>query len=613
MPVPSVSKVYPSITSPKPASIATNSHEFIVSSSTPPSSSRIEPPTATFGPSSTSGEPVRPLGGETTIDGTVFVVYTSSSVSPTTSIKSSTFSSSVPATPTGATDTSLTQTELQIGSIFTRFDYFYAMYLPILLAVFFKSVWVVVFASTKMMEPFHQLSKQRGATAEDTLFADYLSTGLSLSSVKAIFQSHWVMALTTGVYVLFALLPPLASEGMTVKFVAKCPSSMGMVPCEPAWMVNVTVLKVIEAILGTMAAMVVVLLVLQWKRKSGVMSDPSSLASMASLLHHPDVLADFREIDPMAKADELQNLLAGNQYVLKTYESIPGQFRYGLIKTVATVKIRGSAALSSTRYQALSNPSNHETMSNSRSIPWGAIRDSALGLCLLGLLGVCIGYYRDGKSDPFNNFFNSDTFGPRFILVIAATVVDYQWKRIEREVRIMEPFRRLGRRRASPRRTILPSRNGTPISALFPALWNMNFFVAAIASIAILSDILIISIAGVPFSSAEIRPASLASFYTSFGILGIMLIALIAVLIWRRSNPTMPRTPDTLASVWTYLCASHMLEDFDGMEFLSEAVRDKVIRDSGRKYFYGMATGSDGRDRYMVDHETSGGTVQYTY
>ena len=503
------------------------------------------------------------------------------------------------------------QSELRIGDVFTNFDYFNAMYLPILLAVLLKSVWVAVFASTKMMDPFHQLSKLTGATAEDTLFADYLSTGFSLSSVKAVFQSHWTMALTTGVYVLFALMPPLASESMTVKFLAKCPSNIGRVPCAPAWMVNVSVIRSIEVLLVTMGVMVLVLVVLQWKRKSAVMSDPSSIASMASLLHHPDVLADFRGIDAMATSAELSNLLAGNQYMLGTYESSPGQYRHGLIKTVGTVKMGGVTALSSTRYQALSNPSNRETKPTARPVPWGTIRDALLVLCLLGLLGLCIGYYLDDKSDPFNDFFNSDTFGPRFVLVIAATVVDYQWKRIEREVRITEPFRRLGKRLASPRNTILSSRTGTPFSALPLGLWNMNFFVAAIAGVAILSDILILAIAGVPFSSAEIKPASIASFYISFSILGIMLIALVAVLIWKRGNPEMPRQADTLASVWTYLCASHMLEDFEGMEFMTEAARDKIIRDAGRKYFYGMATGSDGKNRYMVDHEGSGGTVLY--
>lgn len=475
-----------------------------------------------------------------------------------------------------------------------------------------KSVWVVVFASTKMMEPFHQLSKAKGATAEDTLFADYLSTGLSLNSVKAIFQNHWVMALTTGIYFILAFVPSLASESMTVKFLSKCSKpGVGSFNCGPAWMVDVSVIKGIEILLGMMAAMVLVLVVLQWNRKNGVMSDPSSIASMASFLHHPEVLADFREIDAMANSTELSTLLAGNQYMLATYESGPGQYRYGLVKTVGTVRIGGPGANSNARYQPLSNPTNGEIKRATRSVPWGAIRDGTLGLCLLGLLGICIAYYLDGKNDPFNNYFNSGGFGPRFILVIVATIVDYQWKRIEREVRIVDPFRRLGKRMASPRKTILASRWGTPFDALPIALWNMNFFAAAIAAVAILSDILIISILGVPFSSAEIKPASLASFYVSFSILGMMLIALVAVIIWRRSNPAIPREPDTLASVWTYLCASNMLEDFEGMEFMPEKVRDRSVRGAGRRYFYGMANGTDGKDRYMVDYEAAGGTVFY--
>jgi hypothetical protein len=492
-----------------------------------------------------------------------------------------------------------------MGKDFTKVDYFYAMYLPILLAVLLKFVWVIVFASTKMVEPFHQLAKPKGATAEDTLFADYLSTGLSLSSAKALFQGHWVMALTTTIYVMLAFVIALAAESMSVKFLGTCATEkVAKFTCDPAWTVNISVIRGIEAILILMVIMIIILVILQSKRLNGVFSDPSGIASMASLLHHPEVLADFQVLDPMVSSSELHRLLAGNQYMLGTYEISPGQYRYGLIKTVGTVKLQNS------QYHAISNPGNDDRPI-STSFPWRAICDGTLGICLLALLGLCLGYYLDGQTDPFNNFFNSDTFGPRFILVIIATIVDYQWKRIEREVRIMYPFRLLSKRMATPQKTILPSRSGNPFSALPIALWNFNFFGAAIALVAILSDFLIIIIAGVPYNSGEIYLAALASFYISFGIIGLMLLALIALFMWRRSDPTMPREPDTLASVWTYLCASEMLGDMEGMEYMDEKRRDRSIRVGGRRYFYGISTGTDGRDRYMVDHERVGGPVVY--
>lgn len=338
--------------------------------------STVATPAGTPAASGLSNTPIQMTTGSvevTTVYSTSFAIYMSSSISTVVAIKTSTSSSFASTSSTSAADSSFTQSDLRIGNNFSRLDYFNAMYFPILLAVILKSVWVVVFASTKMMEPFHQLSKPRGATAEDTLFADYLSTGLSLSSVKAVFQGHWVMALTTGVYVLFALLPSLAAEAMTVKFLAKCDthSDIGTVRCDPAWMVDVSVIRGIEILLGMMAIMVLVLVILQWKRKNGVMSDPSSIASMASLLHHPDVLADFQQIDPMANTDELSFLLTGNQFKLGTYESSPGQYRYGLIKTVGTVRISESAAFPGTRYQSISNPYNNESKPIASPTPWG--------------------------------------------------------------------------------------------------------------------------------------------------------------------------------------------------------------------------------------------------
>ena len=59
-------------------------------------------------------------------------------------------------------------------------------------------------------------------------------------------------------------------------------------------------------------------------------------------------------------------------------------------------------------------------------------------LFTLALLGIITAYYLDQASDPFNNFFNSNTFGPRITLSLSATLLDAHWKNVEREVRVLD-------------------------------------------------------------------------------------------------------------------------------------------------------------------------------
>src|ERR1700743_165078 len=61
-----------------------------------------------------------------------------------------------------------------------------------------------------------------------------------------------------------------------------------------------------------------------------------------------------------------------------------------------------------------------------------AISDVLFIVILLALLGVVSAYYKDGKSDGFNKFFDSRTFGPRFLLTGTGTLIAINWKRLEK-------------------------------------------------------------------------------------------------------------------------------------------------------------------------------------
>lgn len=74
-----------------------------------------------------------------------------------------------------------------------------------------------------------------------------------------------------------------------------------------------------------------------------------------------------------------------------------------------------------------------------------------------------------------------------------------------------------------------------------------------VSATAILGDLLIIAIVGVPFSDAEIYQAYKASVWLSVAILGLMVLVVVAVAVgWRTGNRAVLRAggmPDTVLEV----------------------------------------------------------------
>ena len=263
----------------------------------------------------------------------------------------------------------------------------------------------------------------------------------------------------------------------------------------------------------------------------------------------------------------------------------------------------------SSHYQAVANPavssrsqSHHKTR---------LLRDIAFLGFTIGFLAVIIAYFCDYRNTAFNRFFNSDRFGPRFTLSILATLLDNHWKTMEREVRITVPYRRLAAGNARAKDTVLATMNGTPYTSVGTAVWRGNWFHAFIALVAVLSDFLIVSVAGVPYSDAQLHLAFLVSSYVSFGILSLMLIAMIAGLWWRRGNAAMglPRQPDTMLGVILMLCgkddsvrntgsvACSSLSTRGGHGLIHTSLESEV-RYSGR-----WIRESDGRERWTISRQ----------
>lgn len=139
---------------------------------------------------------------------------------------------------------------------------------------------------------------------------------------------------------------------------------------------------------------------------TGIASDPSSIALVATLIHHPEVLADFRALEDEDTSRDISNFIGKKCYHLGTYLGRDGVERYGILPSNSYLlggNIEPTHAL--------------EQLNVPKTNNFKIFLDAAFTIFVLGLLGVVVAYFKDGSDDSFNRFFNSNSFGPRFFMV----------------------------------------------------------------------------------------------------------------------------------------------------------------------------------------------------
>jgi hypothetical protein len=130
------------------------------------------------------------------------------------------------------------------------------------------------------------------------------------------------------------------------------------------------------------------------------------------------------------------------------------------------------------------------------------------------------------------------------------------------------------------------------------------YFSSLMSLITVASEILIIFLGSVPLSAGRIHAELYVATYASFALLSIMFAGVVALVIWKRRMPDLPRAPDTIAAVTSYVADSRMLDDFEGFEYCDDNEMRSRLDTTGKRYVYGKRLGSDGQSRYLVDEDT---------
>lgn len=344
-------------------------------------------------------------------------------------VRSETFTSAVSET----TPDSARQGQVEVQVIiltWKHWNIFIGNYLPVLVAVLFKMLWIPVAANANLMRPFLLLSRPGGALAEHTLFSNYLATW---NNPIALWQDKDWTALCAFINLSIAvLMGPFASEAIWLDSHYNCPEPQlgSNNPCWPPRLsADPYILRILQALLACSAIITLAIIFFASRASPKLHENPATFAGTINLVHHPDLLSRLRSITSNISKVQLEDSLGTSAYTLSssTHEARPA--RIGLVPSV------NCSGANATR------PSGTIRKIVSR-MSRGVASNSALLLFLStillasGLLGVVVAYYRDGTTSGFNRFFTSNEFGPTFIMTSIATLVSMSFASMQEGMRL---------------------------------------------------------------------------------------------------------------------------------------------------------------------------------
>lgn len=494
---------------------------------------------------------------------------------------------------------------------FDQSEVFISTYLAVLLAVIYRILLNVVHNNLTLIEPFRQLNEPNGALAENALFSFYHRQAGLLGPIPALRKRRWALACVGTAYLASCLLPALASEAIWADTNWQCPFELRKPddsnnPCAARMTASITVIRILQGLLGFSAVIILGLASLLLLRKTGLPADPSSIATVSSMIRHPGLQEDIQALPTGAGStlEIMRSAISGKRYCLGDWSGPNGR-NYG-IRPIADVDSGADSDRSSSIYsKTISGYAPVDSRSSFNEADMIAHRwrwmDFTLLIFIVGTFGVVLAYYLDGGDDGFNRFFSSNTFGPRFILTAAGTVTASMWNTVEKSSVVMAPFIRLARGPAFPTNTLAFAPSNTPVLATWCTLRSRYWFIAVISVTTLLGEALNIVISGVPYATAQTWQQFLISAYLSIAILATMILVSAGVIYHRRHEPRIPVHPDTLGTKMSYLAGARMLDDLEGSEQEKANARSERLRLPRRKYEFRASVRQDGRRTWLVD------------
>jgi hypothetical protein len=278
-----------------------------------------------------------------------------------------------------------------------------------------------IHSNIKTYAPFMQLSDPAGAPASVLFGASFSSTWYSWVGWGAV-----------------TLMTPFAAESIFFDSNYDCPNPDYSNPVNPCWpprmSINPSMVRLLQGLAGIVGVTSLIAAYKSMKKPSGVTADPTTIASVAALMGHPDIARDFQHLDSEATTKEAIAWLKKKRYRLDNYYDLNGAQRYGLVP----VKAEGAEGAEEEPAPELDNARDLASSSsnNSKFLPylvWKAIATYIDGIFLLfvvAVLGICASYVKDVNNSPLAKLFEYSSIGRRLVFTAIGMIASSQWGRL---------------------------------------------------------------------------------------------------------------------------------------------------------------------------------------
>jgi len=324
----------------------------------------------------------------------------------------------------------------------------------------YKLLWHALYNSVHVIAPFLPMLSSHGAAAE-MLLLSYISPTLLSNPTRT-----WPIALSTLAYIATLALGSLAAESLftdTIYCLQGAPSTSSN-PCPPRLSNNVDTIRLLQGVLALLGLVCVGMMwMFRHKRKTGLYADPSSISGLASLAQNPEIVSLCQELSQHS-AKGIENELNLGRFRLGLYPTSSSSFKYGIFP------VKYESSLSSSSYPSPSRTSTTNKSWAKRHLSLDGILDPIFAILLLSLLAVLAAYAELWDHSALHDFFSSEHWGPRFILVACGTLVSIQWSRLHNQMHIISIWSRLEKGNASAHDTIMVTKPCLPMLALIPSL-----------------------------------------------------------------------------------------------------------------------------------------------
>ncbi|KAK4044078.1 hypothetical protein C8A01DRAFT_43014 [Parachaetomium inaequale] len=507
-----------------------------------------------------------------------------------------------PMLPTGPPDP---QTGVKVYYI-SHGGYFVGFFLPTLLAVMLTIPIRMIDSAAKQLQPWHALTRRGGASAKESLCLRTGGIYGMVASIRALAGGQVLVFLTTLLLLASMILVPLSAEAVSLKLHGSC-SKMDFRGCAMTLGVFLAPARATIALLGFMVFLMVLILLVLRRWRTGVAANPWSIAAVASLSTNPELRAAFSSL-PTGHGErinhrQLVTAFEGRSFKLGSFFNHYGVPEYGIMvedadSTLCKVDSDSSAGSKSPDETEIPG-TRHKTERHLPFLMLSYTARIAFLLPLTGILVLILCYNNTGGNTAFERFMSTQSFGVRALFTMVGVGVSFFWSCFFTSLAVLSPYELLPQSPQRPQRSITLSPPLNAFSGIVSAVKQRHGFLIVVAFTAILAEFMPILLSNVPFRVTQTWTASRACTWMAVGVLSLMWLVVVGSFFIRW--PHMPVDPSTIAGAVYYVCDSWILWSLEGLSRLGKEERDGRIAELALRFRFGDIVGLSGRRRVGVD------------